>query len=140
VQQTNHAHLLIIDRQDYWRDFSRYTLEAAGYTVGVLNTYETFSTMWVVQGRTPDLIILGCMQIGKEEEQFIQELIAHNYHLLVLCTSLAWEVMRTLFRAGVDDATDKPYDPERLVAIVKETIQSISPQNSYRVIEERGDM
>jgi DNA-binding response OmpR family regulator len=73
----------------------------------------------------PDLIIIGCSQVGKEEQTLIDQLLADQYHLLVVSTFLSRQMMRALFLQGVDDVADKPYNPDSLVDMVEDTLQSI---------------
>jgi hypothetical protein len=56
----------------------------------------------------------------------IDRIIEHKDHLLVLSTSLPWDVMRQLFRHGATDVTEKPYDPGGLITTVNQVIESLS--------------
>jgi hypothetical protein len=74
----------------------------------------------------PDLVVLNCLSIGNEEDQLITHLLMRNHHLLVVATFLPMEVMRRLFLLGVDDVTDRPCNPQHLIAILQQTLKSIS--------------
>jgi DNA-binding NtrC family response regulator len=125
--------LLIIDKQEYWRELSEKALRLAGFTVEVRDSYE-----WGAPGEQFDLIILGCAEIKRDEQKLIARILESGQHLLVLCTSLPWVVMRSLFLAGADDVASKPYDPERLTDIVQQALVTITPSDSYRATKQRG--
>lgn len=73
------------------------------------------------------------------EQQLIEQVLRHKQRLLVLPTSLPWRVMRSLFLAGVDDAADKPYDPDYLIDMVGQMFEQIAARSSYRSIEEGAE-
>ena len=158
----SHELILVIDHQEYWREFSKQALESAGFNVCTydpsiyLNTQcehshfklgvserKTFPDETALHDReeqggngavplqTPDLIIVGCAQIDKEERVLIEQLLAAQYHLLVVSTFLPGQVMRSLFLQGVDDVADKPYTSTSLIAIVQDTLQSIRARNLF---------
>jgi DNA-binding response OmpR family regulator len=79
-----------------------------------------------------DLVILGCPGIRKAEHELINRILEHRDHLLVLSTSLPPVIMRTVFLAGADDVTDKPYDPAKLVNVVSEALDAIKPRDGYQ--------
>lgn len=112
-------HILLIDRQAYWRQISTDALEKVGFAVGALDTYDYTLT----EGENPDLVLLGCARVGNEEQLLIDEMLAHKQHLLVCCTSFSGQTMRNLFLQGVDDIVDKPYNPISLVKIVWQAIK-----------------
>jgi len=130
--------ILLIDHQPYWREISTNALKKDGFTVGTLDTYHYLPSQECVEGENPDLIVLGCARIEIEEQQLIDDVLAHKHHLLVLCTSLSWQTMRKLFLKGVDDIVDKPYNPAKLVKIVKEVLVSIPCCNEHQAVERNG--
>ena len=127
--------VVVIDCQDHWRELSIGALRAEGFTVEVLDNYD-FPP--VPPGEEPDLVILGCARIRPEELELIKRILDQKLHLLVLSTSLPWQVMRHLFLAGADDVTDKPYNPEHLVNIVTEVFKGLSPRDSFQTTARRG--
>lgn len=130
--------LLVIDRQDYWRALSEKTLSDVGFTVEVRDSYDwEFTGKGEVSGHY-DLVILGCAQIERDEQKLISRILESGLHLLILCTSLPWMMMRSLFLAGADDVTNKPYDPERLTGIVQQVFETINPCDSYRATKQKG--
>ena len=118
------GNILIIDRQEYWRRLSAHTLREAGFEVIEVDDYgEEWRT--VVDDIAPiDLIILGCVAIGDEERQLIEEILQQHHRLLVFCTSLPWRVMRALFLLGAEDVADKTYDPRQLLETVEELFEA----------------
>ncbi len=127
--------ILIIDHQDYWREITAKVLKDSGFLVRVLNNYD-YSPSIDIEGGAPDLIVLGCASIKREERELIEKILANKIHLLVFSASLPWGDMRNVFLTGADDITDKSYDPQRLVITIKEAFTSISARNSYQLIKE----
>jgi DNA-binding response OmpR family regulator len=130
--------ILLIDYQPYWREIFTQTLKSVGFSVCTLETYNYSPPQDCLQGEKPDLVVLGCAHIGPEEQQLITRILGHKHHILVLCDFLPWQEMRSLFLQGVDDITDKPYDPAYLVSIVIQTLESIVPHNGYQAVERDG--
>jgi DNA-binding NtrC family response regulator len=131
--------ILIIDSQDYWRRLSARALEEAGFRVSTLDHYNYPPTTNQTQAEKPDLVILGCANIEPKELKLIERLLLDKYHLLVLCTSLPRQVMRSLFVKGADDVAEKPYDSTDLVDTVNQVFEAIAPANSYSAVE-LGDL
>ena len=134
----NNKRILLIDYQQYWREISTRALRSRGFLVCPLDTYNYVLPHNCFHGENPDLVVLGCTQIGDEEEHLITQILAHKHHLLVLCAFLSSKVTRALFLRGVDDIVDKPYDPEYLITIVNEVLASLIPRNSYQAVERNG--
>jgi DNA-binding NtrC family response regulator len=117
--------ILLIDKQRSWRERSSLALNRAGFIVDSLGEYEIpFESGQALP--LPDLVVLGCASVGPEEQELIGQVLRRKLHLLVLSTSLPWHIMRALFREGANDVTDKPYDPDLLVATVNEAIEDIA--------------
>lgn len=119
--------ILLIDRQVAWRDRSALALEAHGYRVRRLGNYEYPPGDAFFDSTQPSLVILGCARIGSHEQQLIERVLLASQPIVVLCSSLSEDLMRSLFLAGVKDATIKPYDSESLVALVSRTIAPFAP-------------
>lgn len=92
--------ILLIDQQPYWREFSAHAFQSVSFFVCPLATYPYVIPQDCVKGEDPDLIVLGRTRIGPEEQQLITHILAYKHHLLMLCTSLSWQVMRSLFLQG----------------------------------------
>jgi DNA-binding response OmpR family regulator len=117
--------ILIVDRQDYWREISADALSRAGYTVRVISRYDLSQSEDYFDGQPPDLVVLGCASIKREEREFIEKALADNRSLLVLSASLPWDEMRAVFLKGASDVANKTYDPENLVRIIDETFDNL---------------
>jgi DNA-binding NtrC family response regulator len=130
--------VLIIDLQDDWRNLAVRALEEAGYHARALANYDYPPENGHHRQRKPDLVILGCTEIGPEEQALMRRVLESRYRLLILSTSLPPTVMRALFLKGADDVADKPYKAERLVDIVSEVLETITPRDSYQAIEREG--
>ncbi len=127
--------ILLIDYQQYWRETATDALNSVGFLVCSVDSYNYDLALECLQGKKPDLVVLGCMRIGLEEQSLITQVLAHKHHLLVLCVFLPWQVMRTLFVQGVDNVVDKTYNTAYLIDIVNETLVSTVPHNSYQAVE-----
>src|SRR5579864_8607560 len=110
--------ILLIDNQQHWRESAASALSSVGFSVCTLDTNKYVLPLNCLDGENPDLIVLGCNQIGPEEEELISQILAHKHPLLVLCVFLPWQVMRSLFLRGVDDIADKPDDPDYIIVLV----------------------
>ena len=127
--------ILLIDPQDFWRAPAVQALEAAGFSVCQAREYNPSSG----QGKgSPDLVVLGCANVGAREQRWIQAIVTRHWPLLVLSASLPWEVMRAVFVAGADDVTEKPYDPENLVTVVDETLKTIAGRQYSSVLRRQA--
>jgi response regulator RpfG family c-di-GMP phosphodiesterase len=133
--KTKFQQLMVIDRHDYWRALAVRALTAAGYSVCAFDSYAYPPPGAVTADEIPDLVILGCVTLGPEEKELIDRIIDQGQHVLVFATSIPWRKMRSLFLAGVDDVTEKPYDPERLVGVVRQTLENIALRDNQRVVE-----
>jgi DNA-binding NtrC family response regulator len=114
------GNILIIDRQEYWRRTSASTLREVGFEVIEVDDYTGDWRSVLDDGTQVDLIIVGCVSVGDEERQLIEDILQHPHRLLVFCISLPWRVMRSLFLLGVEDVTDKTYDPRQLLKTVED--------------------
>ena len=124
-------HILLVDRQEYWRGISAKALEEKGFQVRVLSSYYYSPETAYFDDNPPDLVILGCASVKREEREFIEQVLADGPHLLVLCASLPWRDARSVFLAGADDVTDKPYDPEQLISTVEHVLKSKVLRDSF---------
>ena len=130
--------IVLIDYQRYWREISTKALRSSGFVVNTLDSYNYLPKEKCLQEEHPDLVVLGCSGIRHEEQKLIDDILAHNHHLLVLCTSLSWQTMRNLFLQGVDDIVDKPYNPANLVEIVIQALEHTPRSKMYQAAERHG--
>jgi DNA-binding response OmpR family regulator len=130
-QRSSDCHILLIGRWDSYLERFAQILEALNFSVHWLDIdeYPSFAAYGYRQMEIPDLVVLSCLRIGPEENQLIVSLLADHHHLLVVSTLLPVQMMRSLFLLGVDDATDRPYSPQRLVAILQQTLDRIAFQS-----------
>jgi DNA-binding response OmpR family regulator len=130
--------ILIIDRQKYWREMAADTLAGANSQIALLDNYDyRDKASYFPEAKAPDLVILGCVQIGDEERELIHRVLADGLHLMIFSTLLPWEEMRHLFHEGADDVTDKTYDQKRLINAV-EGVFNARQGDSYQRAEEKG--
>jgi len=119
--------IVVIDHQAYWLGLSATALTDEGFSIYVHSRYD-YPPPEIADGEKPDLVILGCPAIREEEQKLIESVLAQDHHLLVLCTSLSMRTMRSLFLGGASDVADKTFDPNRLVAVIKETLRRVKPE------------
>jgi DNA-binding NtrC family response regulator len=135
MKQDSSKLILLIDRQLHWREAFAHALRSVGFMVCTLDTYNYASPHDCLKGENPDLVVLGCVRIRPEEQMLIAQILNRKHHLLVLCVSLPWQVMRSLFLQGVDDIVEKPYDPADVVYFVNQALESSLSLNLYQVYE-----
>lgn len=130
--------ILVIDRQEYWREMVADTLGKAYSQIALLDTYNyQGKANYFAGAKVPDLVILGCVRIGEEERELIHRILADGLHLMIFSTLLPWEEMRHLFHEGADDVADKTYDHERLINAV-EGVLNAQQGDSYQRAGEKG--
>jgi DNA-binding NtrC family response regulator len=123
--------IIVIDKQQQWRNLSLQALQTAGYKVTIWDCYDCDLPPWNERDDNPALVILGCSTIGPDEHALIGHILHYKYHLVVISTSLPDTVMRSIFLLGAKDVIDKSYDPEWLVHTVETVLKDIKPRSSY---------
>jgi DNA-binding NtrC family response regulator len=130
--------ILVIDRQKYWRELVADTLAETDYQVTLLDDYNyDTEAAYFTDGKTPDLVIMGCVRIGPEERELIHRILEDGLHLMVFSSLLPAAEMRDLFREGAEDVADKTYDQERLVTAVEEVFNAREGDSYQRAGEKR---
>lgn len=133
--------ILLIDCQNAWRRRSAQGLRDAGAHVTEWDRYifppliseSSSSSKSAPQfDQQFDLVILGCPSVRREEQKLISKILEQGYRLLVLPASLPWLTMRSVFRTGVDDVTDKPYDSDKLINVVSQALEAIQLRDQYQ--------
>jgi len=129
--------ILVIDRQSYWRELAAGALHAAGYFCATIADYN--DALLLLQNKQIfALIVFGCAVIDVEEYKQIIRLITFKQHVLVQTSNtLSAQEMRALFRQGVEDASDKTYDPVELVDIVEQALERIHARDMAQFSLER---
>ena len=110
------SYIHIIDKQGRWRKLAAMALERAGYRVAHFATYED---VVATNGSRPNLVVLGCARLGRNEAVLVRKLIALEQPLLVLCARLSFDEARSLLAKGVAVA-DKHHQP----ALIVETVEN----------------
>jgi DNA-binding response OmpR family regulator len=132
--------VLVVDRQAYWRGLSAAALKDRGFDVKALSAYDYSPETAYFDGKPPDLVVLGCASIKREERDFIEAVLTDGPHLLVFSASLPWRDARSVFLAGADDVADKPYDLDQLINTVTEVFKRREPRDSYQAEEYKGTL
>lgn len=124
--------ILLIDHQSSWREAAGNALSKRKFLVKTSNAYTYSEPKCYVQGGPPDVVILGCATVKREERRLIEDIVAHHRHLLILCAALPREDIRQLFLAGADDVSDKPYSPGNLLNVVGDALLCQEVKDSFR--------
>src|SRR5689334_19746783 len=130
--------ILVIDRQKDWRLSTANFLRELGFLVKDCESYDYTPAMAQIEGRIADLVILGCAVIKHDERELIGEILKHGHHLLVFSASLPWGDMRSVFLAGVDDVTNKTYDPNRLRTAVTDVLANLASRSSFELVDRKA--
>jgi DNA-binding NtrC family response regulator len=124
--------IIVIDKQEQWRNLWQKALHDAGYAVSIIDRYEADLPAWNESSNSPALVILGCATIGPDEHKLIGRILHRKYHLVVISTSQPDDVIRSVFLLGAKDVVDnKNFDPEWLVRTVETVLEDIRPRSAY---------
>jgi len=115
--------IVLIDLHRYWRETLAHALYSAGFNVCTLDSYHYFLRRECLGDEEPDLVVLSCVRVRREEEQVIAQILSCKHHLLVLGVSLPWQVMRSLFLLGVDDIVEKPSESAAVIHLVNDVLE-----------------
>lgn len=118
-------HILVIDQHEFWRNLAVRALRSEGYSAYELGTYDPSKFDSAVWKNTPDLVVFGCAKVGVEEQTAIIHTIESNYPVLVLCLTLSAATMRTLFKLGVTDITEKPFEIHEITKTIQQTLDLV---------------
>jgi DNA-binding NtrC family response regulator len=137
VTSYQHNSLLIIDHQTYWHNFAANALQARGYHVQTLQSYEDVLPV-LEKGRAFNLVILGCASVDVHERLLITLLLTQHLHLIVLASVLTSAMIRTLFLQGVDDVVEKTHDSAHLLSYVDQAIERIALREKHQFSVKKG--
>lgn len=137
------ARIVVIERQEYWREFALEGLRSAGYRIDALENYhDAYAMLEDSTSPRADLVILGCTGIdvkGGDECKLATRILECEWHLLLFSATLSSSVMRALFLKGVEDVVEKVYDSRSLLTIVEQTLQRIAERAYFHFpVESRG--
>lgn len=118
--------LFLVDAEDFWREFSHLSLNAAGCNIKTYNSYEGLKAVLTTSVNPPDLIIVGCSKPSPKEVRLIRYLRARKFRQLVLCSFFSRDEMKSLFFAGADDVSEKPFTSLRLISTIEESLDNIA--------------
>ena len=113
------ARILIIDRHSQWLEFAVKVLEEVGYEVFVASDFSSAVDLFI--NNSFDLILIGLDQ-AENNLNVIKSIAkdkAHPERIVVMFpVRQTYDRMRIMFKAGVTDTVDKPYQPQVLRDIV----------------------
>ncbi|MDT4955086.1 MAG: Response regulator receiver domain [Acidobacteriota bacterium] len=124
--------ILLIDHQSSWREAAGNILAEGKFLVRTSHAYTYSEPKCYVQGGPPDVVILGCATVKREERRLVAHVIAHKRHLVILCAALPGEDIRQLFLAGANDVSDKPYSPRNLLHVISEVLLCQEVKDNFR--------
>lgn len=108
--------VVLIDRQDYWRQRCASALEDSGYAVLQLASYDCGKAL--PSPEAADLVVLCCTTVGAAEVRLIAEIRRCGEPLLLMCTLPEAVGVRAGFAAGAIDVVERPYEAEAIVTTV----------------------
>ena len=129
-QDSDIKHIIVIDRKSRWREFSKAALTARGYHIHLYDNYDYPPP--TLGSNQPALVILGCVTVGEEELQLIEQVVRRQHHLMVFCTAVGRDVMRSVFLKGAEDVTEWPYDVDTFVDSIEHVLHTIQSRNAYQ--------
>ncbi len=112
--------VLVVDDDPTVSDVVRRYLEQDGFTVGL--AADGLAALAAVNAHPPDLVVLDLMLGGIDGLEVCRRLRRDRPALpVVMLTALGEEADRVVgLEVGADDYVTKPFDPDELVAIVRD--------------------
>ena len=116
--------ILLVDGQKAWLDFSKQTLQEAGYSVETASSPEELDELSSKPGTRFNLILVE-MEYVKHHDGLLGRLsrlgLADQCIVVVFPTRMTISQMAELFRTGiVRDCVDKQYNKRRLLSQVED--------------------
>lgn len=110
----------VLDRLGHWRHRFARELQAAGYRVRHIESYD------VPSGKpAPDLVVLGCARVGPEERELVARFVERDVPIVVISSQLREAESRRLFHLGALDVGPRPRSVGDLVKIVSQALASV---------------
>ena len=132
-------HILLVDNERAWLEFSKKTLEEAGYSVRTASSPTEVKELFSKPGRAFDLIFVDLRYAegdGGLLGQLARSGLADRCIIVLFPTQMTPLQMVEFFRMGVvQDCVDKQYDKERLLSLVKEQLQRCKAAMSYNELQ-----
>ena len=117
--------VVLIERQDFWRQRCASALEDRGHSVVQLDSYDDVAD-GLPAPRAADLVILGCTSVGPAEVRLVGEMRRRRDPVLLMCSLPGLGGMRAGFLAGARDVVERPYEPARIVATVEGAVAGLA--------------
>jgi DNA-binding response OmpR family regulator len=118
-------HILVVDDEAETAAFVKTLLEQHGYDVTVAKDGGQAHSMFVM--KKPDFVILDMLLPGETGFEVCERLKILERHVPVLAlTAIDMDDARNLaHRVGVDAYVTKPFDPDELLRLIKETAEEV---------------
>ena len=114
------GHILIVDDEPSWREFSRVTLTNSGYFVRTAATLD--QALGLLHGDGYDLVVINSEVLVPEGKAFLQELTAYCRHARLVVMSepflsrtRALAEARAAYKLGAQDWITKPMGRQPLI-------------------------
>ncbi len=117
------AKILTIDPHSEWLDFAEQTLRDAGYDVAVALDLEKALDLYANQGF--DLVLIGLAEVERHLKKLPQLTSKPGYakrFVVMFPVHQDFDKVRIFFKAGAYDCVDKPFEADRLLAMVSEEL------------------
>ena len=116
--------ILIIEDEFDTAKMLKKRIEGNGYEVVV--AYDSYSGAAAVKREMPDLVILDLMLPAKGGETVFDDIKKNdptrNIPVIVVTGITDENVKKGLYRKGISDYIEKPYDPEKLMSSIRRVL------------------
>jgi DNA-binding response OmpR family regulator len=127
------ADVLVVDDDEVIRGMLAFLFEGAGHTVE--QAADGSEALEVLRNRPPECMVLDLMMPGIDGLSVLQtrqrEGIAPQTRVIVLTAKSGTEDAVWCWEAGADEFITKPFDPERLLKLVKD-LSRLTPAEARR--------
>lgn len=126
LSQKGNETILLVDDEDTIRHYGKLRLEKAGYTVITVSGGEQAVKVYEQDGQTIHLVLLDLIMPGMGGEKCLQTLIETDPGIKVIITSgyAPDEQAIPIINACASGYLRKPYSGERLLSVVRRTLDS----------------
>jgi len=133
MKNTNRCRVLLIDPDAYWIKFALDTLKRRGISAqGTTDLDKIGRAFRLIHG--PQLTLVNLEFAENSPDQLRRLAQSGDRHVVVLFpTSLTPYEMSRVFKLGVYDCVDKPYDAQSLVRLVESLVKEICSHNQNTV-------